>query len=383
MKDLSQSLFVRIIRNNRLDEAYSDFENISPDARADFLCQKDWNGAPTILLAAKELAPPIGRENESRLAFIPRVLALLPEDERIAVLTERECNGKTLLHWAAQSFPALVDACLNCVSAEHRDALLAEKNKAGETVSECVANYIDPELARPLWDMEVGKQYKEKNIGIARACLEPLSTLQIRQLLRRSDGHQTAFYHLCQTFPDTISTILGMLSAEDRMLVLQEKGSNGETALHVAVGCNQLDLIRDCLESLSVEQRAVVLGEKDSKGRTVANLIQEYGSDYLKEATPKGAALVASLSQPGDHFHDTVTMLGGTVQKTKANGTFLKAETGVGLKITRVDKKGTTITHHDHTGWKEQHISPEGAYTTRERKWIDSINTDSDSERTL
>jgi ankyrin repeat protein len=153
---------------------------------------------------------------------------------------------------------------------------------------------------------------------LLQTCIERCSPLEIDLLLKSTTAKSKSILHLAVTSSSVrvLRFVLGHPLLNIR--IMNQQTQWGETALHIATGIGNLDVVQILLDSGSDE------GLKDKWNRTAADIAKETGHDYLFDRTTLSSKLLTTAEEKVSKADNNDNPENG-IQRRLISSEFLKA----------------------------------------------------------
>jgi ankyrin repeat protein len=213
---------------------------------------------------------------------VKTILAMLSEEQRLAVANIRDAQGNTLFHSLVSKNQHFVDG-LEVYSRQQRLGLLLRTNNDNQTALHKAARFLIP-LKTILALIPKEQQWDE---------------------ITRADKDGNALLHMAATQPEHLKEILAHLSPEQRLAALSKTNAKGHTVLYCAL--EHFESVKYLLDLYAEAQKAVeAINETDNNGKNALALVENADSlHYILKAYPEEqrlAVITATIDSDGNNI---------------------------------------------------------------------------------
>jgi ankyrin repeat protein len=209
------------------------------------------------------------------------VLALYPEQDRLAAVREKDSYGNTVLHVVANN-PESLKAIFELLPAQDPLTAVKEKDRYGHTVLRLATHNPEslkivlaqyPEQDR-LAAVKEKDRYGHTVLRLATYNPESLKIVLAQYpeqdrlaAVKEKDQLDKTILHLAARNPESLKTVLDIYPEQDRLAAVEEKDKFGNTVLHLAT--RNPESLKTVLAIYPVRGRLAAVKKKDSDGKSV------------------------------------------------------------------------------------------------------------------
>ncbi|MCF6768537.1 hypothetical protein L3V86_09210, partial [Thiotrichales bacterium 19S11-10] len=201
------------------------------------------------------------------LLFI--VIGMIPKENLLSLIKEKDGYGRTVLHLAAKH-PQSLGMILDKLPESDRLNAVKEKDDDGRTVLHLAAKH-------------------PQSLGMI---LDKLPESDHLNAVKEKDNYGNTVLHLAANNPQSLGMILDLYPKSDRLNAVKEKDGYGRTVLHLAA--NNPQSLGMILDKLPESDRLNAVKEEDRYGNTVLHLAAKH---------PESLGMILDKLPESDHLN--------------------------------------------------------------------------------